>query len=205
MNLKIVLATFICLGTFANSASHSVSSDRQEFSNAIRFVEKKEYSEAIKIFQKLSEMDYPEAQYNLGLFYFNGLGTPKNFKMSLYWSWHAYLNGHEKALDRVDAALDASNDNLRDTVARQIVEELIARADQGDILAPLKLGKTYLNLFVQPDALAAYLWLSISQAYGEEMATSFLNEAASQLTLEEILATQDEALDKFNTINNNKN
>ena len=108
-----------------------------------------------------------------------------------------------KALDRVDAALDASNDNLRETVARQIVEELIARADQGDILAPLKLGKTYLNLFVQPDALAAYLWLSISQAYGEEMATSFLNEAASQLTLEEILVTQDQALEKFNTINNN--
>ena len=158
---------------------------------------------AIKIFQKLSEMDYPEAQYNLGLFYFNGLGTPKNFKMSLYWSGKAYLNGHEKALDRVDAALDASNDSLRDTVATQIVEELIARADQGDIRAPLKLGKTYLNLFVQPDALAAYLWLSISQAYGEEMATSFLNEAASQLTLEEILATQDQALEKFNTINNN--
>lgn len=205
MKVIIILTTLICIGTFANSESHSVSTDRQDFSNAIRFVEKKEFSAAIEIFEKLSKMDYPEAQYNLGLFYFNGLGTPKNFKMSLYWSWQAYLNGHEKALDRVDAAIEASNDNLRDIVARQIAEELLALADQGNIRAPLKLGRTYLKLFVQPDAPAAYLWLSISQAYGEEMATSFLEEAASQLTLDEILAKQDEALEKFNSIKNKKN
>ena len=67
MKVIIILTTLICIGTFANSESHSVSTDRQDFSNAIRFVEKKEFSAAIEIFEKLSKMDYPEAQYNLAL------------------------------------------------------------------------------------------------------------------------------------------
>ena len=51
MKVIIILTTLICIGTFANSESHSVSTDRQDFSNAIRFVEKKEFSAAIEIFK----------------------------------------------------------------------------------------------------------------------------------------------------------
>jgi hypothetical protein len=43
--------------------------------------------------------------------------------------------------------------------------------------------------------------LSISQAYGEERASALLEEAASQMTLEEVLVQQEEAQKSFNNMN----
>jgi hypothetical protein len=93
------------------------------------------------------------------------------------------------------------NEDLRNSVAQAIIEELVASAQEGDRAAPLKLGKTYLGLFVEAQNQPAYLWLSISQAYGEERASALLEEAASQMTLEEILAQQEEAQKSFNNMN----
>ena len=46
----------------------------------------------------------------------------------------------------------------------------------------------------------AYVWLSIAQAYGYEEASIYLEEAASQLTLEEILIEQENAHKSFQAI-----
>jgi TPR repeat protein len=124
----------------------------------------------IKFFQLWPESGIPEAQFNLALLYSNGLGTPKNFRLALYWSWQAHLNDHETAIDRVNTTYDLINEDLRNSVAQAIIEELVASAQEGDRAAPLKLGKTYLGLFVEAQNQPAYLWLSISQAYGEERA-----------------------------------
>ena len=121
--------------------------------------------------------------------------------MALYWSWQAHLNDHETAIDRVNTTYDLINEDLRNSVAQAIIEELVESAQEGDRAAPLKLGKTYLGLFVEAQNQPAYLWLSISQAYGEERASALLEEAASQMTLEEILAQQEEAQKSFNNMN----
>ena len=70
---------------------------------------------------------------------------------------------HETALERVATTYDLINEDLRNTVAQLIIDEL-ATAAAGSF-AP-KLGKTYLGLFVGLEP-TAYLWLSISQAYGD--------------------------------------
>src|SRR6056300_1337451 len=67
----------------------------QSFRTAVKLVEDQQYIDAINIFTVLAERDIPEAQYNLSLLLFNGLGAPKNFKRSLKWAWKAYLNEHE--------------------------------------------------------------------------------------------------------------
>jgi TPR repeat protein len=172
----------------------------EEFKSAIKHVEKKQFFEAYLIFSSLAELGIPEAQFNLALLYSNGLGTPKNFRLALYWSWQAYLNDHETAIDRVNMTYDLINEDLRNSVAQTIIEELVASAQAGDKEAPLKLGKTYLGLFVEAQNLPAYLWLSISQAYGEERASALLEEATSQMTLEEVLAQQEEAQKSFDEI-----
>ena len=82
-----------------------------------------------------------------------------------------------------------------------IIDELLVTAQAGNKAAPLKLGKTYLGLFVEAQNQPAYLWLSIAQAYGDENASDLLEQAAAQLTLEEVpLAQQDEAhnISKYN-------
>ena len=192
MSLLVLYSTVLC------AENHQKILVDEEFKSAIKYVEKKQFFEAYQIFSSLAELEIPEAQFNLALLYSNGLGTPKNFRLALYWSWQAHLNDHETAIEQVNKTYELINENLRNSVAETTIEELVASAQAGDRAAPLKLGKTYLGLFVEAQNQPAYLWLSISQAYGEERASELLEEAASQMTLEEVLAQQEEAQKSFN-------
>lgn len=183
----------LLFSTFLFAVSHQSSGVKEEFNRAIKHIEKMRYFEAFQIFSNLSQTGIPEAQYNLALLYSNGLGTPKNYKLSLYWSWQAHLNGHETAIERIKATYELINEDLRNNVAQLIIDELLINAQNGDKAAPLKLGKTYLDLFVEAQNQPAYLWLSIAQAYGDGTASDLLDKAATQLTLEEVLAQQEEA------------
>ena len=196
----VYICFLVLYSTVLYAENHQKKPVDEEFKSAIKHVEKKQCFEAYQIFSSLAELGIPEAQFNLALLYSNGLGTPKNFRLALYWSWQAYLNDHETAIDRVNMTYDLINEDLRNSVAQTIIEELVASAQAGDKEAPLKLGKTYLGLFVEAQNLPAYLWLSISQAYGEERASALLEEASSQMTLEEVLAQQEEAQKSFDEI-----
>ena len=180
--------------------SHQKNSIDLDFKTAVKHIEKKRFFEAFEIFSSLADQGIPEAQFNLALLYSNGLGVPKNYRLALYWSWQAHLNNHETAINRVNIIYDLIDEKLRNSVAQTIIDEMLLIAQSGDRTAPLKLGKTYLGLFVEAQYKPAYLWLSISQAYGEETASAFMEEAASQMTLEEVLAQQEEAQKAFNSI-----
>jgi len=180
--------------------SHQKSSVGSDFKTAVKHIEKKRFFEAYEIFSTLADQGIPEAQFNLALLYSNGLGVPKNYRLALYWSWQSHLNDHETAINRVNIIYDLIDEKLRNSVAQTIIDEMLLVAQTGDKAAPLKLGKTYLGLFVEAQNKPAYLWLSISQAYGEERANELLEEAASQMTLEEVLAQQEEAQKVFENI-----
>jgi hypothetical protein len=192
------MSLLVLYSTVLHAENHQKIPVNEEFKSAINYVQKKQFFEAYQIFSSLAELEIPEAQFNLALLYSNGLGTPKNFRLALYWSWQAHLNDHETAIEQVNKTYELINENLRNSVAETTIEELVASAQAGDRAAPLKLGKTYLGLFVEAQNQPAYLWLSISQAYGEERASALLEEAASQMTLEEVLAKQEEAQKSFN-------
>ena len=200
--LKNIL--FICLvifySTILSAESHQKNSVDSDFKTAVKHIEKKRFFEAYKIFSTLADQGIPEAQFNLALLYSNGLGVPKNYRLALYWSWQAHLNAHETAINRVNIIYDLIDEKLRNSVAQTIIDEMLLIAQAGDKAAPLKLGQTYLGLFVEAQNKPAYVWLSISQAYGEERANELLEEAASQITLEEVLAQQEEAQKVFENI-----
>ena len=192
----------ISVGSFSYAENHVVSPEfQQDFKIAVKKIKDKKFLEAVEIFEKLAGQGVPEAQFNLALLNNNGLGTPKNFKMALYWSWYAHLNGHTTALDQVNSIYGLITEALRDTVANLIIEELLSAANTGDQLSALKLGQTYTGLLVTPDYPSAYLWLSIAQAYGIEQASELLAQTAKQLTVEEILSQQEQASSKFLEIN----
>ncbi len=192
----------IFYSTFLNAESHQKNSVDSDFKTAVKHIEKKRFFEAYEIFSNLANQGIPEAQFNLALLYSNGLGVPKNYRLALYWSWQAHLNNHETAINRVNIIYDLIDEKLRNSVAQTIIDEMLLIAQSGDRAAPLKLGTTYLGLFVEAQYKPAYLWLSISQAYGEERASAFMEEAASQMTLEEVLAQQEEAQKAFDSIIN---
>lgn len=173
----------------------------ESFRAAVKFIEKKNYAEAINIFSELAEAQIPEAQYNLSLMSYNGLGVPKNFKDALVWSWKAYLNGHNAAKVQAEKVIATITPELQDAVANQIIDELLVEANAGVKKSTLKLGQTYMSLLVQPNYGAAYVWLSIAQAYGIEDASPLLNEVGDQIPIQEVLVQQDEAMKIFKQIN----
>jgi len=204
MKLKYILAAVLFIG-FADTSqaeNHTLSPKlAKDFEIAVKNVESKNFLAAVEMFNELAENGLPEAQFNLSLLHSSGLGTPKNYKTALYWSWQAHLNGHETAINQVTEIYDLITEALRDAVANQIIDELLAIAKAGDQNAALKLGKTYTDLLVVPDYQSAYVWLSIAQAYGLESASSLLKQTADQLTLEDILVQQEQASNTFSEIN----
>ena len=186
--LKNILFTCLVMlySTLLHAESHQRSTVDSDFKTAVKHIEKKRFFEAYEIFSSLADQGIPEAQFNLALLYSNGLGVPKNYRLALYWSWQAHLNDHETAINRVNIIYDLIDEKLRNSVAQTIIDEMLLVAQAGDKTAPLKLGKTYIGLFVEAQYQPAYLWLSISQAYGEERANVLMEDAASQMTLEEI-------------------
>ena len=204
MRLKyfLTIIALISVGQVAQAENHDPSPElAKEFEMAVKNVESKNFLDAVRGFEKLAQSGLPEAQFNLSLLHSSGLGTPKNYKMALYWSWQAHLNDHPTAIDQINEIFDLITEALRDTVANQIIDELLAVAKAGEQTSTLKLGKTYTDLLVTPDYQSSYVWLSIAQAYGLESASGLLSQVADELTLEEILVQQEQASTKFSEIN----
>jgi len=173
----------------------------ESFAAAVKLIEQKQYVDAVSVFKILAEQEVPEAQYNLSLLFFNGLGTPKNFRQALIWSWKAHLNEHETARTQVNNILDMITPDLQNAVAEDLILEFTDVAKSGNSEAALKLGITYTELLVEPDYPTAYVWLSIAQAYGVEEASGLLMSTTDELTVEEVINKQDEASTLFDEIN----
>ena len=204
MRLKyfLTIIALISVGQVAQAENHDPSPElAKEFEMAVKNVESKNFLDAVRGFEKLAQSGLPEAQFNLSLLYSSGLGTPKNYKMALYWSWQAHLNDHPTAINQINEIFDLITEALRDTVANQIINELLTVAKAGEQTSALKLGKTYTDLLVTPDYQSSYVWLSIAQAYGLESASGLLGKVAGELTLEEILVQQEQASTTFSEIN----
>ena len=204
MRLKyfLTIIALISVGQVAQAENHDPSPElAKEFKMAVKNVESKNFLDAVRGFEKLAQSGLPEAQFNLSLLYSSGLGTPKNYKMALYWSWQAHLNDHPTAINQINEIFDLITEALRDTVANQIINELLTVAKAGEQTSALKLGKTYTDLLVTPDYQSSYVWLSIAQAYGLESASGLLSQVADELTLEEILVQQEQASTTFSEIN----
>jgi TPR repeat protein len=204
MRLKyfLTIIALISVGQVAQAENHDPSPElAKEFEMAVKNVESKNFLDAVRGFEKLAQSGLPEAQFNLSLLHSSGLGTPKNYKMALYWSWQAHLNDHPTAINQINEIFDLITEALRDTVANQIIDELLTVAKAGEQTSALKLGKTYTDLLVTPDYQSSYVWLSIAQAYGLESASGLLGKVADELTLEEILVQQEQASTTFSEIN----
>ena len=167
------------------------------FVNAINAFEKKDFQTAVELFTILADEGEPTSQHNLSILYFKGLGSPVSYKRALYWAWRASLGGSEPAMAVVDDVRDIVTEDLIGVVAQEIVSELTAKAMDGDRDAAERLGKTYYNLFVEPDLKMAYTWLLISQAFGNETVSDMISEIEDLIAIEDKITYQEEATETF--------
>ena len=199
--MKRIFSTLACALTICVSATYAetnlVEADSEVFDNAINAFERKDFQTAVELFTALADQGEPSAQHNLSILYFKGLGSPVSYKRALYWAWRASLGGSEPAMVLVDDVRDLVTDDLVGAVSAEIVTELTAKAMAGDSSAPEKLGKTYYNLFVEPDLKMAYIWLLISQAFGDETASEMILEIEDLIEVADRITYQEEATETF--------
>jgi TPR repeat protein len=186
--------------TTARAQTETIKANPDIFVNAINAIEKKDFQTAVELFTILADEGEPTSQHNLAILYFKGLGSPVSYRRALYWAWRASLGGSEPAMGVVDDVRDIVTEDLIGVVAQEIVSELTAKAMDGDKDAAERLGKTYYNLFVEPDLKMAYTWLLISQAFGNEAVSDMILEIADLIAIEDKITYQEEATETFITI-----
>ena len=183
--------------TTARAQTETIEANPDIFVNAINAIEKKDFQTAVELFTILASEGEPTSQHNLSILYFKGLGSPVSYKRALYWAWRASLGGSEPAMAVVDDVRDIVTEDLIGVVSEEIVSELTAKAMDGDKNAAERLGKTYYNLFVEPDLKMAYTWFLISQAFGNESVSDMISELEDLIAIEDKITYQEEASEIF--------
>ena len=183
--------------TTARAQTETIEANPDIFVNAINAIENKDFQTAVELFTILASEGEPTSQHNLSILYSKGLGSPVSYKRALYWAWRASLGGSEPAMAVVDDVRDIVTEDLIGVVAQEIVSELTAKAMDGDTDAAERLGKTYYNLFVEPDLKMAYTWLLISQAFGNESVSDMISELEDLIAIEDKIIYQEEATETF--------
>ena len=183
--------------TTARAQTETIEANPDIFVNAINAIEKKDFQTAVELFTILASEGEPTSQHNLSILYFKGLGSPVSYKRALYWAWRASLGGSEPAMAVVDDVRDIVTEDLIGVVSEEIVSELTAKAMDGDKNAAERLGKTYYNLFVEPDLKMAYTWFLISQAFGNESVSDMISELEDLIAIEDKITYQEDASEIF--------
>ena len=185
------------IATTARAQTETIDPNSETFVKAIKAFENKDFQIAVELFTILANEDEPTSQHNLSILYFKGLGSPISYRRALYWAWRASLGGSEPAMVMVDDVRDIVTEDLIGIVSEEIVSELTAKAMDGDKNAAERLGKTYYNLFVEPDLKMAYTWLLISQAFGNESVSDMISEVEDLIAIEDKITYQEDANEIF--------
>ena len=115
LTLKHALAAILLVVSFAASVAAGPLED------ADAAVKRRDYATALRLIRPLAKQGDATAQYNLGVFYDNGLGVPQDHVRALMWLNLSAAQGEKNAVepDAVEA---------RDKVVQEMTPEQIAEA-----------------------------------------------------------------------------
>jgi TPR repeat protein len=112
LTLRHAVAAIILVSSFASSVAAGPLED------AAAAVKRRDYATAVRLIRPLAEQGDASTQYNLGVFYDNGLGVPQDHVRALMWLNLSAAQGKEGAA------------TFRDLVARLMTPTQIAEAQK---------------------------------------------------------------------------
>lgn len=92
--MRKVIVTSLLLFLSINAIADNVQGD---IDKAITAYNNKEYHAALTLFKKHAESGHTNAQYNLGMMYYEGKGVQQDYKEALTWYRKAAEQGNENA------------------------------------------------------------------------------------------------------------
>lgn len=108
-----------------------------------------------------------DAQHNLSLFYWHGVGSSQKFDEAVAWSTMAAIRGHKKAINARKIMVQAIDARAEKAAMDSVRKCLEYDAKWGDNSALLPLSTSYLKEFAPPDDVKAYFWSSLAVSMGK--------------------------------------
>ena len=183
------------------SASDDIDTSNATFAEAIQAVKDRDFRHAIKLFRLQAEQNQHDAQYNLALLLEAGKGAPQNFSEALVWAWSAKLGGVEASGDLAEDLLDMLPEDAVDDVRKKVKQRLEDRIDAGNAPAVYQLAQYHHEIVEEPDFEMAYIWYSISTAFGLPGSLEARDDARGNVDDEKIAELQDKAGTIYESLN----
>ena len=141
----------------------------------------------------LAESNDLEAQHNLSLFYWHGVGSSQNFDEAIRWSIMAAIRGHKKAVAARKIMLQAIDPQIEKKAMEWARARLIKDAEAGDDNALQPLSTSFLKAFAPPNDLEAYFWSALAVSMGKIEARRQRDLVITTMKQADIVKTQQRA------------
>jgi TPR repeat protein len=172
----------------------SVIACSDEFSDAVDAHDKGDYNTALKKYKSLARRGDGDAQFNLGLMYYNAEGVEKDYKQALGWFTLAAEQGDSDAQYMVGAMYDKGRGVLQDY--KQAVRWYTLAAEQGNAKAQYAFGEMHREGHgLWKDYVKAHMWLNIASANGSRYADIKRDFAAAMMNTQQIELAEQMARD----------
>jgi TPR repeat protein len=136
-----------------------------------------DYAAALRLLRPLAEKGGAEAQNNLGVMYFQGIGVAKDLKEAEKWYRMAAEQGHPAAQSGLGLIKLMSKDY------KEAAKWIQLSADQGYPPSQLNLAIMYHQGDGVPrDPVRAHMWMSLAALLGDATAAGYRDEIAKNLT-----------------------
>lgn len=128
---------------------------------------------ALAWYRKSADQGYANAQYNVGLCYYNGFGTAINYTEAAAWYRKSVAQGYDKAQYNLGTMYKSGKGVPQDLV--QALSLYRKAAEQGNMHAQSSLGFHYLTgQGIEVNSALGEAWIKKAAAQGEERALKYL-------------------------------
>ena len=149
----------------------------------------KDYKEAIKWFRRGASKDFPDAQYYLGMMYYDGQGVVQDYKEAVKWYRKSAEQGDSSAQFNVGAMYDNGEGGVQDY--KEAVKWYRKSVEQGHSKAQYNLGRMYYKgQGVLQDYVMAHMYWSIASVSGDKNAIKNIGIVKKQMTPSQIEKAQ---------------
>ncbi len=175
----------------------------ESFSEGINFFKDADYVNALKVFDKLSNVGHAKSQFNLSLMNLKGLGVTQNYSRSYFWALASKLYGEKKSILILRQSQYKISKEEKNTLEIELKEYLENLSKKGSIHAFLPLAKWYISVQKKPDYNNSYKWLSIATAFNLENAKKARDKVSNYVKEDALISIQEEAKETFEEIKSN--
>ena len=137
----------------------SINASSTIFEDASNYYKKNNFKKAFSLYEQLAYNGNIDAQYNLGIFFYNGIGVKQNKVLAFIWLSTAASKNHKLAQNKLGFMYEKGDiPNIKNK--KKALQEYLKSAKQNYDIAQLNLAMYYNQLANNDSLKQAFFWYS---------------------------------------------